>query len=60
MFLLPTPINFCHPTPKYFAILPGAAPSTVTVFLWFMSGYHADTLITIKAEDIHEADSHIH
>ena len=25
-----------------------------------MSGYHADTPITIKAEAIHEADSHIH
>ena len=25
-----------------------------------MSGYHADTLITIKAEAIHEADSRIH
>ena len=26
----------------------------------FMSGYHADTPITIKAEAIHEADSRIH
>ena len=26
----------------------------------FLSGYHADTPITIKAEAIHEADSHIH
>ena len=25
-----------------------------------LSGYHADTPITIKAEAIHEADSHIH
>ena len=27
---------------------------------WKLSGYHADTPITIKAEAIHEADSHIH
>ena len=27
---------------------------------WAMSGYHADTPITIKAEAIHEADSRIH
>ena len=26
----------------------------------FLSGYHADTPITIKAEAIHEADSRIH
>ena len=27
---------------------------------WVLSGYHADTPITIKAEAIHEADSRIH
>ena len=27
---------------------------------YYMSGYHADTPITIKAEAIHEADSRIH
>ena len=26
----------------------------------FLSGYHADTPITIKAKAIHEADSRIH
>ena len=26
----------------------------------YLSGYHTDTPITIKAEAIHEADSHIH
>ena len=26
----------------------------------WVSGYHADTPITIKAEAIHEANSHIH
>ena len=27
---------------------------------YFVSGYHADTPITIKAEAIHEADSRSH
>ena len=27
---------------------------------FILSGYHADTPITIKAEAIHEADSRIH
>ena len=34
--------------------------STVSKVLKQVSGYHADTPITIKAEAIHEADSRIH
>ena len=31
-----------------------------TELFYLLSGYHADTPITIKAEGIHEADSRIH
>ena len=36
----------------------GAVKSALNLFR--LSGYHADTPITIKAEAIHEADSRIH